>query len=158
MWDAFMTCANFLDKPITAIYNFLPWWCGIIFVVGALTIAIVDYNKYDDMGLGGDFLIWFSLLLLVVFIIWGLCRLLDPPREGAIMDASGTLFLFLFIWPLIKTIVLLFKNRKSSIWAIPFYLLCYFGFLLLMEYAASFVGGVLILGALVYVILYTVPL
>lgn len=151
MWDALMNffspIADFLDKPFNAIYMHLPWWCGVIFIIGAVIIAAVDYDKYDEKGLGSGYFFWHILFMSIVFIIGGLARAIDS-HEGAPISGAGSIFLFFLIWPIIRFIILLFKNKKSSLWVFPYYILWFVGLLPLIDYIGALVGGLLLLGGM----------
>lgn len=153
MWDALMKfftpIADFLDKPFSAIYVYVPWWCGVIFIIGAVIIAAVDHNKYYEDGLGSGYFFWHILFLCIAFVIWGICRLADDNVRGSTyLNAAGSIFLIFLIWPTIRFIILLFKNRKSSLWVYPYYILWFVGLLPLIDYIGALAGGLLLLGGM----------
>ena len=154
MWDAFMSfceslipLADFLDKPFGAIHKYVPWWCALIIIIGAVVIAVIDNRKYGQKGLGSGYVFWHILFLFLVFIIGGVARVLNVQNEGP-LEGSGSVFLFFLVWPLIRFIVLLFKNRKASWWVLPYYILWFVGLLPLIDFIGGAFFGFLAFGAM----------
>lgn len=132
------------------------WWIGLLFIIPALVIFIMNLNDNED-GKGGSLGFYGFIMPLLVSIGCFIKSVRDlPVWTAADLNGEWTWFLILLVLTVIQQLIALIRNfvrvRKGfpklrTLWlVIPFFLLIYIGFTIAMNLVACVIGIFFLVG------------